>query len=366
MKKTFPANISGKIYYIDEDAYMLLQNYFTQLRNSFPGDEGREIVDDIEGRVAEIFEDKMVGGSSVVTLADVNEVIERMGRPEELSDEEGAPSGAGDDETVEEKPFISINLPTKKRLYRDTRNKVFGGVVSGVARYLNWDCNIMRLLLVVIALCTYVLPLCVAYLVLWMIIPPAGTSRQILEMQGRPVTVDSVGRTVLDTATPPPYNAASEAGAPASGGGFWSFVSMMFRVLGKCAMILLLVVSAVAGVTAVVFFLLGVSALVMGSCYGAYEVASNMGFDLIHPLLEYELWSMILGALVGLIPCVALVWAACSSLFNVRGASTGLIIAAVVTEVLLIAALVVMMNLTFGTQYMCLVSGAAALQGFMA
>ena len=36
MKKTFPANISGKIYYIDEDAYTLLQNYLIQLRASFP------------------------------------------------------------------------------------------------------------------------------------------------------------------------------------------------------------------------------------------------------------------------------------------------------------------------------------------
>ena len=52
MKKTFPANISGKIYYIDEDAYNLLQKYFTQLRASFPGEEGQEIVCDIEGRVA--------------------------------------------------------------------------------------------------------------------------------------------------------------------------------------------------------------------------------------------------------------------------------------------------------------------------
>ena len=72
MKKTFPANISGKIYYIDEDAYNLLQKYFTQLRASFPGEEGQEIVCDIEGRVAEIFEDKIAAGASVVNLSEEN------------------------------------------------------------------------------------------------------------------------------------------------------------------------------------------------------------------------------------------------------------------------------------------------------
>ena len=94
MKKTFPANISGKIYYIDEDAYNLLQKYFTQLRASFPGEEGQEIVCDIEGRVAEIFEDKIAAGASVVNLSDVNEVIDRMGRPEQISEDGDAAPAA--------------------------------------------------------------------------------------------------------------------------------------------------------------------------------------------------------------------------------------------------------------------------------
>lgn len=52
MKKTLPVNISGKVYYIDEDAYDLLKNYLFQLRNAFPGDEGAEIVSDIESRLS--------------------------------------------------------------------------------------------------------------------------------------------------------------------------------------------------------------------------------------------------------------------------------------------------------------------------
>ena len=53
MKKTFPVNINGKVFYIDEDAYELLSNYLTQLRAAFCGTEGDEIVTDIESRISE-------------------------------------------------------------------------------------------------------------------------------------------------------------------------------------------------------------------------------------------------------------------------------------------------------------------------
>lgn len=52
MKKTFPVNINGKVFYIDEDAYELLSNYLTQLRAAFCGTEGDEIVTDIESRIS--------------------------------------------------------------------------------------------------------------------------------------------------------------------------------------------------------------------------------------------------------------------------------------------------------------------------
>ena len=87
MKKTFPVNINGKIFYIDEDAYRLLLDYLSQLRATFTGDEGAEIVNDIEQRISEHFDERISLGANVIVIDDVNNVIEIMGRPEEISDE---------------------------------------------------------------------------------------------------------------------------------------------------------------------------------------------------------------------------------------------------------------------------------------
>jgi hypothetical protein len=56
MKKTFTINISGTVFHIEEDAYEVLQKYLINLKNHFgPGEEGKEILADIEARIAEIF-----------------------------------------------------------------------------------------------------------------------------------------------------------------------------------------------------------------------------------------------------------------------------------------------------------------------
>ena len=55
-----------------------------------------EIIDDIERRISELFTEKLTAGSQVITIADVEEVIARMGKPEELEpdgNEAGAKNG---------------------------------------------------------------------------------------------------------------------------------------------------------------------------------------------------------------------------------------------------------------------------------
>lgn len=57
----------------------------------------------------------------------------------------------------------------KKTLYRNTDNKMLGGVASGLAEYMDWDVTLVRLALV---FCLFALQGSVlAYILAWIIIP---------------------------------------------------------------------------------------------------------------------------------------------------------------------------------------------------
>lgn len=101
MKKTLTVNLGGTVFNIDEDAYRLLDNYLMNLKSHFRKEAGAdEIVDDIERRISELLAEKLAGNRQVITLGDVEEVIARMGKPEEMDDADGeekhtASSGGG-------------------------------------------------------------------------------------------------------------------------------------------------------------------------------------------------------------------------------------------------------------------------------
>ena len=87
MKKTLTVNLGGTVYHIDEDAYKLLDNYLNDLRCHFgKSTDAEEIVQDMETRIAELFNEYIKDGRQVITLHEVEEVIARMGNPEELND----------------------------------------------------------------------------------------------------------------------------------------------------------------------------------------------------------------------------------------------------------------------------------------
>jgi len=347
MKRTYPANIDGQIFHIDEDAFALLKNYLEQLKQTFTGIEGQEIVADIESRIREHFACRIDSGANVIVFSDVNDVIATMGRPEQLreepqdySREEDTAGTATEKETSGEendmrtsRPFISINLPSRKSLYRNMQDKVFGGVFGGLALYLGgWNANIMRLLFAIITCFSYFWPLTIIYLIAWMIIPPALTPRQILKMKGTPMNVDTVGRAVVETAvTPPPYNdSRNESG----------FFPTIFSIAGKCLMGLFAIVAgSVAFVSIVATMVIGVGSIALA---GFANASILKGFDL-GP--EYIGWSGIGAILCGItfiaVVSSALVWGACSVIFHLRSMTLKTIITLIIISTMLLIATIV-------------------------
>lgn len=331
MKRTYPANINGQIFYIDEDAYLMLQDYLLQLKATFRGAEGEEIVADIESRIREHFDERTAAGSSVIVLADVTSVIETMGRPEQISDDgDVAPGAAGTQESAaqtEEVPFVSFNIPGRKRLYRNMRNKVFGGVFGGLATYLGWNANIMRLLYAVLTCLTYFWPFTVVYLILWMIIPPATTPRRVLEMNGEPVTPGTVGQAVIANSPAAAENGVSDNDE--------NFFTTFFAIVGKVIMAFLGLIGAVAGFGMLVSF---IAVAICVACYYGWNIPVEiMDLPPLDNGLMYSV-SVMIWLLAGSVACGALVWASCSVLFNARGASRATKITTLIMEILLVAA----------------------------
>ena len=65
-------------------------------------------------------------------------------------------------------------METKKTLYRDTDNKMLGGVASGLAEYMNWDVTLVRLAFV---FCLFAVQGSVlAYILAWIIVPSKGST----------------------------------------------------------------------------------------------------------------------------------------------------------------------------------------------
>ena len=85
MKKVININFQGRVIPIEETAFDLLKQYTESLRRYFANEEGRdEIINDIEGRIAELFSDRLKKGAICITDEDVNAIIANMGPPEDF------------------------------------------------------------------------------------------------------------------------------------------------------------------------------------------------------------------------------------------------------------------------------------------
>lgn len=195
MKKTLTVNLGGTVYHIDEDAYKLLDTYLSNLRIHFCREEGaEEIVHDMELRISELFTDRLRDGKQVITIEDVEEIIAQMGKPEDLGDE--ADGGGESSKDAKDGSTYSQIAKGLRRLFRDSDNKVLGGVASGLAAYFGWDPTWVRIIFLIlgISLKGFV----IAYIIAWIVIPLARTVPEKLAMRGAKINVENIGRTVTD------------------------------------------------------------------------------------------------------------------------------------------------------------------------
>lgn len=246
MNKTIIINISGTIFHIEEDAYDILRNYMSDVKRYF-GDssDSFEIVTDIENRVAELFTEILTSKSSqVIVAADVEQVIGQMGRTKDFDTE-----GSKTPNAAEEKPA------SRRKLYRDTEDKVLGGVCSGLGYYFGADAVWIRVIFTVLLFAGGFA--FIAYIVLWIAMPAARTRAERLAMAGEKVNLETLRNSVQNELSEvrerfTKYGRDIRSGAASSRLGdfieeFFSLAGGVFSIIGKIVLIAIGIVAIMAG-----------------------------------------------------------------------------------------------------------------------
>lgn len=272
MKKNININLFGTLYAIDEDACTLLENYLDNMRSYFAKrDGGDEIFDDIEHRVAEHLWSLKENGMTAIDIDTVKQIISSIGNPDEMEsgveeaadnkeemtsdseadsedkdkNEDNDPNegkdkdpneGNGHDqsesnsntsnntdsnttaeETVGGKWFDRVlHHVSTHRFYRDGKDKIGGGVISGLCHYCGGgDIVVWRVGTVLFLLAAFTLnqtlhyfflrPLLgflffvpiIVYIVLWLVAPMARTTEERLSMTGKEVTPESISKAII-------------------------------------------------------------------------------------------------------------------------------------------------------------------------
>ncbi len=160
MKQTYSVNIGGRAYNIDADAYGLLDRYLNDISSRL-SDYDAESMEDIEARIADIFNEKISSEMQVVNIEMVRRAMAIIGRPEMFGGQKRGFSYQHD----------SAYPNGPRRLYRSSSNSVIGGVCGGLGEYFDIDPNILRLISVLLfffgGLSLWV------YIIMWIVLPRA-------------------------------------------------------------------------------------------------------------------------------------------------------------------------------------------------
>jgi len=192
MNKTVNINLAGMVFHINEDAFEILNNYLNTLKNYFKNEESAdEILKDIEGRIAELFTERL-NKKEAVSLTDVNEIITIMGEPSQY-----------DDEIEQEKPQEQqhkeedLRKGKRRKVFRDEEGRMIGGVCSGMANYFDisvfWSRIIFFFLLFIMGPGAPFL-----YIMFWIALPSAKTTAEKLEMKGEKVNINNIEKNIKD------------------------------------------------------------------------------------------------------------------------------------------------------------------------
>lgn len=289
MDKSIKINIAGILFQIDEEAYRILRDYLQEINNRFKNVQGgHETIEDIESRIAEIFQSQN-GLAGTVSKENVQAMISVIGKPEDF-----------DHSDVVTEPYVYTTH--KKRMYRNPDDKIISGVCGGIGAYMNTDPVLIRILFVLFAafggIGFFV------YLALWIALPPANSETQKRELYGKA------------------YNSARSQNMQTDGAyntsGIGNGINEIFRAIGRVCYIILRIFLIIIGVTFVLTGFLTILSFVMIFVFKFPNAYTSHGFDMnltyfpdflnfiVNPVLTP--WIIALTLVAFILPMLALIY----------------------------------------------------------
>lgn len=189
MNKTININLGGIYFHIDEIAYEKLRRYLNAINSSLSSDPyGKdEIIADIEARISELLSEKIKDDRQVVNEQHIDEIIKVMGQPEDYT---------FDEELFNDPKYTYQTSSITKKLYRDSDDKILGGVSSGLGHYFGIDVIWIRILWLVLVFGAGFGIL--GYILFWILVPEAKTTAEKLQMKGEAVNLTNIERKIKE------------------------------------------------------------------------------------------------------------------------------------------------------------------------
>ena len=216
MKEVMNIGIGGKSFVVETSAYEILRDYLELFSSKIKPGESSEVMEDIESRIAELCSENISAYKNVVTESIVVKIVTQLGLPngESYRPFQGAAAGAANGAAgASAGSAAGTSAGTSgaysgaagaaygagaeeqrvpKKLFRDSDDKMIGGVCSGLGFYLGADPVLVRVLFL-IALLFGTLGFWV-YLIIWIVAPLAVNPVQKCEMRGLAPTAENLGK----------------------------------------------------------------------------------------------------------------------------------------------------------------------------
>jgi phage shock protein PspC (stress-responsive transcriptional regulator) len=336
MDKTIKINLAGILFQIDEAAYHILRDYLKAIDNRFknvPG--GNETIDDIEARIAEIFQSQQ-NIAGIISKENVEAMISLIGNPDDFDHSE----------TTEVPP---AGYTYRRRLYRNPDDTIISGVCGGLGAYLNIDPVWIRLIFI---LFTIFLGIgFFVYIALWIVLPTAKSDIQKRDLFGKNFGSETYRQKQTNSFSSnvnPYYNTGNEGP-----GRVGNALNEIFRAIGNGLYIFFRIILIMIGIS---FVLAGFASLLAFIAAFFFRYPGLISVDSVHTNLFYvpdflnivlnpsvTPWIMILTSVIIILPLLALIYWGIKMIFwfSVRDGIVSLV--ALILWVLSIAALVLIL-----------------------